>query len=123
MFSGACPGIVKYWEEVISTINSGGQISLTQSVSLSLLGLVEELVPTVAGRTMHSLLLYYARKAITMSWKKVTPPSFAFLKHPVNVNLPLYKDTYVNWGCPKKYDKVWSKWLADATTASMLDKA
>lgn len=42
-------------------------------------------------------------KAITMTWKKSTPPSLSFWKHLLYTSLPLYKDTYINQGCPKKY--------------------
>lgn len=86
-------------------------------MSICLLGLVEQLIPTVAGRTMGygvGLLLFYA---ITLHWKKPAPPTSIFWKRLVNKNLPLYKDTYINRGYPKKYQMVWSKWLAEPSTA------
>lgn len=58
------------------------------------------------------------RKAIALSWRKPTPPPISLWKQLVNNSLPLYKDCYVNRGCPQKYDKVWSKWLVDSSTAS-----
>lgn len=32
-------------------------------------------------------------------------------KQLVNNSLAIYKDTYMNRGCPMKYDKVWHTWL------------
>lgn len=87
-------------------------------MSICILGLVEQLIPTVAGRTLVGLLLFYARKAIALSWRKPTPPPLSLWKQLINNSLPLYKDTYDNRGCPNKYSKVWSKWLADPSTAS-----
>lgn len=46
-----------------------------------------------------------------MQWKKPNPPSITQWKRLVNENLPLYKDTYANRGCPLKFDKVWRKWM------------
>lgn len=86
-----CPAITGFWEEVLY-INLVSDIPLQPSMSVCLLGLVEQLIPTVARHTMGSLLLFYARKAITLHWKKPAPPT----------SLPLYKDTSTNRGCPKK---------------------
>lgn len=87
-------------------------------MEVCLLGLVEAIVPTVAKRTLISLLLFYARKNIAMQWKKSSPPSLSRWKQLVNNSLPLYKDTYMNRGCPKKYDNVLRNWLEEPLTAS-----
>lgn len=82
-----------------------------------LLSLVDNLLHTRAKKTLVSLL-FDARKAITLHWKKQAPPSIFFWKQLITNNLPLYRDTYAHCGCPAKYDKVWAKWLANPTTAA-----
>lgn len=100
------PSLPSTGRKGISIINTIAKLSIVPTVSLCLLGLVEELVPTVAERSMLSLHFFYAHKAITMSWKKAAFPSPQFWKHLVNVNLTLCKETYANMGCLKKYSKV-----------------
>lgn len=78
-----------------------------------LLGLVEDLLLTVEEQTLVNLTLFYARKAISLNWKKSTPLTLSFWKQLVNISLSLYKDTYTNRGCRRKYAKVWAKWLAE----------
>lgn len=92
-------------------INNVAKIFLVPSMSICLLGLVEELVPMVAEWPMIGLF-FYARKAITLSCQKDSPHPLPFGKIWSMSNSPLNKDTYANRGCPEKYDKVWSKWLA-----------
>lgn len=75
----------------------------------------------MAKSTLSSLLLFYARNAVVIHWKKPSAPSFTLWKQLVNNNLPLYKDACANRGYPKKYDRVWSKWLADTFTASEMN--
>lgn len=48
-------------------------ISLRPTMAVSLLGLVENVIPTVAKRILVSLPLFYSRKAIPMQWKKSAP--------------------------------------------------
>lgn len=60
--------------EIVSTVNNVAKTSLVPSMSICLLELVKELVSTVAEPTMIGLLFFYARKAITLSWKKASPP-------------------------------------------------
>lgn len=65
---------------------------------------------TTAAQTL--LAFFYARKSITLTWQKPTPPTVAFWEQLVNSTLLLYKDTYCNRGCKKKkMEKVWSPWL------------
>ena len=112
-----CPKIQQYWTEVLDLIGLVALITVPITMEVCLLGLIETLVPTVAGRTLIGLLLFYARKNIAMNWKKPTMPSLAQWKRLVNESLPLYKDTYESRGCPLKYGKIWRTWLAEPTTA------
>lgn len=70
-----CPAIVGYWREILDFITQITSVPLQPSMSICILGLTEQLIPTVAGRTLVGLLLFYARKAIALSWRKPTPPS------------------------------------------------
>lgn len=64
---------------MVSVINSVVGTSISPSPKICLLGLVEDLVPTVAERTLIGLLLFYAKKAIAPSWKN-KKPAFLFLE-------------------------------------------
>lgn len=81
-------------------INLVASVTLPMMMEVSLLGLIETIVPTVAKRTLIGLLLFYACKNFAMHWKKHTVPSLAHWKRLINESLPFYKDTYVNRGCP-----------------------
>lgn len=96
-----CLAIVGYWEEILLFINQVTAVPLQRPMSICMLGLIEQLIPTFAGRTLVGLLLFYARKAIALCWRKPTPPPLSLWKQLVNNSLPLYKDTYANRG-PQK---------------------
>lgn len=83
-------------------------ISVPQIVSVCLLGLVNHLVCTRAFRTLLSLLLFYARKAIVLVWKSDRSPSLDCWKTPINSVIPLYKIRYLF--LRKKFHKVWDIW-------------
>lgn len=114
----SCPAITSFWSAVITMINTFISMLVHQAIEICLLGLVDNILHTRADKTLAGLLLFYARKAITLQWKKQTPPTTSFWKQLINKNHPLYKDTYANRGCLAKYDKVWAKWLSDPKTAS-----
>lgn len=65
----SCPMIVSYWQSVLAVINEMVQKPIALSPKFCLLGLVEELAPMVAWKALLSLLLFYARKAIMLSWR------------------------------------------------------
>lgn len=69
-------------------------------VAVCLLWLVEDLAPTRAQRTLLSLLLFYARKALILYLKKKSmAPSLPYWKGLVNKMIPLYNATYLSRGC------------------------
>lgn len=109
----SCPAIRDYWSQVVSVVQDIVGIDIAPTPQTCLLGLVEELAPKRAERTLIGLLLFYARKITALCWKKRALP-----QKQVNNVLPLYKETYQNRGCPKKYDRVWAKWLAKTSTAT-----
>lgn len=63
------------------------QVPFSPSLQACLLGLVENLANTTAGKMLIGLLVQ----------------TVAFWKQLVNVQLPLYKTTYANRGCSKKF--------------------
>lgn len=77
-------------------------VPIPMSVRVCLLGLVDEVVPSKAHRTLLDILLFYARKAILLHWKKAVAPTLSFWKGLVNSMMPFYKATYVSRGCGKK---------------------
>lgn len=96
----SCLAITSYWMDIIKIIS---MVTQTRSIlKICLLGLVENLSPTTAGRMLIGLLLFYARKAIMLCWKKSFAHTIPYWKQLVNSNLPLYRDTIANVGCQKK---------------------
>lgn len=65
-----CQQIQDFWSEVTFCITELLAVPIPMSVRVCLLGLVEEVVPPKAHRTLLNILLFYARKAILLHWKK-----------------------------------------------------
>lgn len=112
-----CPVIQPFWKSVVDIISKVAQIPFTPSPKICLLDLVKGLLSTNAGRTLVGLLLFYARKAFALHWKKPSAPTIVYSEQLVNSQLPLYKITYANRGGFPKFDKIWAKCLKDDTTA------
>lgn len=96
-----CQLIQEFWKGVTRTIQKLLSVPIPVTVSVCLLGLVEELVPRRAQRTMISISLFYARKAILLCWKNPEPPTVSFWRNLIKKVLPFYKATYLSRGCPK----------------------
>lgn len=71
----SCPAIVPYWEAVVRVVKQVSGNYFPPSLRVCLLGLVDQLAPTVAERTLLGLLLFYSRKTRNLTWKKSTPPA------------------------------------------------
>lgn len=108
-----CPFILSYWKSVLRVVSSISHTPGPYANCVCLLGLVEEL--------FNNKLLRVFITMITIFWKKPSPPTPQFWKKLLNINLPLYQDTYNNTSCPKTYQKVWSCWLDKSSTATPLD--
>lgn len=67
--------------------------------------------PLRLSAPLLSLLLFYARKALILYWKKPMTPSLSYWKELVNKVTLFYKATYLNRGSPNKFDMVWKMWL------------
>lgn len=72
---GDCPQVKPYWQAVASCIRSVTSISIPMTVEVCLLHLVEPLAATRAIRTLLTLLLFYAKKRIILSWKSSSAPT------------------------------------------------
>lgn len=111
-----CPKILKFWEDITSCITELISVPIPMTIRVCLLGLVDDLVPTRAMRTLLNILLFYRRKAILLAWKKPEAPTISSWKGLVNSMLPFYKATYETRGCIKKFDRVWQAWFKSNTT-------
>ena len=107
--------------EVVDLLNSITSAPLPVSMSVCLLGLVEDITPIETERIFINTTLFYARKSIALYWKKTHPPTPLYWKQLINNNLQLYRDTYRNRDRPSKYDNVWAKWLDKPYTASNIE--
>lgn len=105
----SCPVISVFWSQILTEVNELLSISIVPSPRKTWCpGWLREIC----------WVSFYARKSIVLCWKQKTPPSIGLWKTLVSNVIPLYKDTYIHRGCPKKYDRVWSKWLAEPSTAA-----
>lgn len=102
----SCPQIKQYWSGVTSCISEVLMTPIPMTVKVCLLGLVEEVVPSCAHRTLLSILLFYGRKAILLQWRRPGAPALCFWKRFVNAMMPYYKATYLSRGCGKKFDSL-----------------
>ena len=114
-----CPVVKDYWASVLACIVEVVKIPVPSSVEVCLLGLVDGLAPARAVRTLVSLLLFYARKALLLHWKSPLAPTILFWKGLVNKVTPLYKATYLSRGCPRKFNKVWKTWIDSPASTSV----
>lgn len=91
-------------------------MAIPLTIRVCLLGLVEEVVPSQAHRTLLHILLVYCMKAILLRLRKPGAPSLPFWKGLVNSMMHYYKETYLSIGCGKKADKVWqARYNSDIT--------
>ena len=84
-----CPKIRWFWREVLRVIEEVMLVQLDLEAGTCLLGLVEETLAPREKRRQVGLLLFYARKAIVLNWKKVETPSVVQWKNLINNNLSL----------------------------------
>lgn len=89
---------------------------IPMTVKVCLLGLVEEVVPSRAHRTLLTILLFYGRKAILLRWCRPGAPDLRLWKGLVNVMMPYYKAMYLSRDCGKKFDRVWQSWYNSELT-------
>lgn len=111
-----CPHIQDFWKEVTACISDLLTVPIPKTIKVCLLGLVEEVVPRRAQRTLITILLFYGKKAILLRWKNTKAPDINFWKGLVNAMIPYYKYTYEARGCTKNFDKVWKVWYESNTT-------
>lgn len=111
-----CHQVQRFWSDLTSCIADSLSVPIPLTVKVCLLGLVDEVMPSRAMRTMLSILLFYGRKAILLHWRKPGAPTVEFWKGLVNAMLPHYKYTYEARGCIKKFDKVWHTWYNSSNT-------
>lgn len=91
-----CPVVQEYWSAIVRCITEITSLAMPMTVANCLLGLVESLVPTRAQRTLFSLLLFYARKALILYWKKPMTTLLSYWKGLLNKVIPFYKATYLH---------------------------
>lgn len=113
-----CSNIQAFWKGVTECIAEVTAIPIQLTIEVCLLRLVDNLAPKRVTRTLLTILIYYARKMIVLSWKKPNPPSVSAWKGVVNRAAPLYKATYISRGMPQKFDKVWGSWMNSETTVA-----
>lgn len=61
-----CPLIQQFWQEVVETLEDIVALWVPLTLAVCLLGLVKELAPLRAQRTLLSVTLFYTRKAILL---------------------------------------------------------
>lgn len=74
----SCLQIQQFWTAVTSCISEVLLVPIHLTIKVCLLGLVEEVVPSWAHRTLLNILLFYGRKAILLQWKKPGAPDIQY---------------------------------------------
>lgn len=95
-----CPSVAKFRLEVYELINLRMQ--------LTLLGFHEDEQPSHHTDLLILYLLYYAKKEILLKWTSSTPHVVPLWEAMVDAAQPMYKLTYINRGCPWKYESLGS---------------
>lgn len=85
----SCPAISLICLQVLSVIQLITNISISPFSRVCWLGMVEDLSPRVTERTLIGLLMFYARKAIMLCWKKQTPTCLCLWKQLMIKTLPI----------------------------------
>ena len=76
-----------------------------------LLGDLEEEEISNSQKNLLRVLFCYAKKAVALKWKNLSPPSLQEWVVLVNRAVPMYKLTYIARECPNFFYKVWARWV------------
>lgn len=106
-----CLKLVRYWEEVVITINCIDQVQLQLNLITCILGgLLEEFyLPSTYIALVR--LRYLARKMIARYWLSPQVPTSHQWVQQVNKILNHKKNTYQHRNAAQKFSKNWRKWL------------
>lgn len=99
----SCPLLQQFWREVVQYISLIGNLTVALDPRVLLLGICDTLTTNTHKRLFIFYALFYARKAILISWKQADPPTVGQWKTLIDKTLPLYKLTYMSRKCPKKF--------------------
>lgn len=108
----SCPMLSSFWAEIFDQLNVRLELNVPMTPELALLGVHDDDQRSHHSKLLISYLLFYAKKEILCKWTSSVPPDVATWENKVNAALPMYKLTYINRGCPWKFDKVWSSWAS-----------
>lgn len=108
LFSRGLATVVRpYWESVITELNELCDGFLQLELRMALLSIMQYVLASRYLQLFLFFALYYAHRELLLRWKQPTLPTLTSWVSAVNAVLPLYKLSYENRGCLKKYVKVW----------------
>ncbi|XP_071967750.1 uncharacterized protein [Engystomops pustulosus] len=115
-----CKELEEFWKQVLHLIRKVLSVDLEPDPRACLLGLIES--DTMEGATLlcAQKMLYLARKAIAARWIQALAPTAQEFINKVNNIIRLEWGVYLKRKCPKKFDKIWGRWLG---TAGLPNKA
>lgn len=113
-----CPKLVRYWNYVISVIQSVFSVLIDATPLTCLLGYVEEVATDVAEKIAIARMLFIARKVIAYHWLDSEPPTLQEFIRKINWLLLLERGIYLKRGTPGKFEKLWARWLDMPNLAS-----
>lgn len=105
-----CLKIQEFWQSVTRTLHELTALPIPLTISVCLLGLVEELAPLRAQRTFLFISLFHPQKPMLLHWKKPEAPSLTFWKG--------FASYLLEQGLSEKV-KVWHDWLSAMTTLGL----
>lgn len=107
----SCPGVVEFWEIVLTDINAIGKLTVPYSLIPLLLGICDFMEISWGKKLFVFYTTFYTRKAILLQWNQPLPPTKQLWQSLVNAALSLYKLMYLGRNCPKKFGKIWAAWV------------
>lgn len=114
----SCPTIQAYWIQVVRFLHDQMGSPATLESKMCLLGLLPDLDAHKPLCTFLHETLFMARKVVARNWMQALPPTSQCWKKEISDTLPYKKLIYVHRGCPLKYEKAWSRLLADGETCT-----
>lgn len=111
-----CDKVRPFWSQVTYFIADSFDLPNICSPERCLLGLIDYEELETATKLFFHLLYCYARKVIVIQWIRSDRVGIKVWKKRIKLDLPFYRMTYEAQVCPKKCNKIWSRWIDSQDT-------
>ncbi|KAJ1155328.1 hypothetical protein NDU88_008058 [Pleurodeles waltl] len=111
-----CPTISAYWGAIAHEISGVLQENIEREPLPLLLGIMGDTRLRRSDRAFLGMACLIAKRDIMADWKARCAPTLTKWRRGLDRCAHREKLVYEARGCPNKYDRVWGKWEAAATT-------